>query len=72
MILAMCNLDTSETNLDGVEAIIRGFVKKFEEGNGEWEHHQYIVHSFLYFSFSRVRLVADFVFWLKQNKTTNQ
>jgi len=35
MILAMCNLDTSETNLDGVEAIIRGFVKKFEEGDGQ-------------------------------------
>ncbi len=33
MILAMNGLDTSETDLDGVEAVIRGFVKHYGSGD---------------------------------------
>lgn len=68
----MCNLDTNETNLDGVEAIIRGFIKKFEEGNGQWNHWSlaYASIAFLFFKNSE-EVLTDFVFLIKpkQNKS---
>ena len=35
MILAMCGLDEPNGNMDGVEAMIRGFIKKYEDGDAQ-------------------------------------